>query len=88
MASPSSWALIYGIAWVMRRVKRSREEVGSGRGLTRVATLPLGSGRTLHLVRAGTDVILVGASEHGVAPIRVYTRGGGARERSARRRRA
>jgi|GEM_PF-3803435 len=64
---------IYGVAWVLRRVKRSREEQGSGNGLASIATLPLGGGRTLHLVRAGTDVILVGSSEHGVAPIRVYT---------------
>ncbi len=65
--------LIYAVTWVLRRVKRSREEQASGRGLASVATLPLGGGRTLHLVRAGTDVILVGSSEHGVAPIARYT---------------
>jgi flagellar protein FliO/FliZ len=65
--------LIYAIAWVMRRVKRSREEQASGRGLQSVATLPLGSGRSLHLIRAGTDVILVGSSEHGVSAIQRYT---------------
>jgi flagellar protein FliO/FliZ len=65
--------LIYAVAWVLRRVKRSREDQASGRGLQSVATLPLGSGRSLHLVRAGTDVILVGSSEHGVAPIQRYT---------------
>jgi flagellar protein FliO/FliZ len=65
--------LIYVIAWVMRRVKRSREDQASGRGLASVATLPLGAGRSLHLVRAGSDVILVGSSEHGVAPIQRYT---------------
>jgi flagellar protein FliO/FliZ len=66
-------AAIYAVAWVLRRVKRSREDQASGRGLQSIATLPLGSGRTLHLVRAGTDVILVGSSEHGVAPIQRYT---------------
>jgi flagellar protein FliO/FliZ len=65
--------LIYAVAWVLRRVKRSREDQASGRGLQSVATLPLGSGRSLHLVRAGSDVILVGSSEHGVAPIQRYT---------------
>jgi flagellar protein FliO/FliZ len=65
--------LIYAIAWVMRRVKRSREDQATGRGLQSVATLPLGGGRSLHLIRAGTDVILVGSSEHGVAPIQRYT---------------
>jgi flagellar protein FliO/FliZ len=64
---------IYAVAWVLRRVKRSKEDQASGSGLHSIATLPLGSGRTLHLVRAGTDVILVGSSEHGVAPIQRYT---------------
>jgi flagellar protein FliO/FliZ len=64
---------IYGVAWVLRRIKRSREGQPTGNGLSSVATLPLGAGRSLHLVRAGSDVILVGASEHGVTPIRAYT---------------
>jgi flagellar protein FliO/FliZ len=64
---------IYAVAWVLRRVKRSRDEQASGRGLASLATLPLGNGRAVHLVRAGTDVILVGTSEHGVAPIQRYT---------------
>ena len=38
-----------------------------------MATLPLGSGRTLHLVRAGSDYLLVGSAEHGVVPIFRYT---------------
>jgi flagellar protein FliO/FliZ len=66
-------ALIYGIAWVLRRVRRSREGRVVGNGLASVATLPLGGGRSLHLVRAANDLILVGASEHGVTPIRTYT---------------
>jgi flagellar biosynthetic protein FliO len=65
--------LIYGVSWVLRRVKRSREAQATGNGLASVATLPLGPGRSLHLVRAGTDVILVGTSEHGVTPIASYT---------------
>jgi len=66
-------ALIYAITWVMRRVRKGREGRASGSGLASAATLPLGGGRSLHLVRAGQDVILVGASEHGVTPIRSYT---------------
>ena len=38
-----------------------------------MATLPLGSGRTLHLVRAGRDYLLLGSAEHGVVPIYRYT---------------
>jgi len=64
---------IYGVAWILRRVKRGREAQATGNGLSSVATLPLGAGRALHLIRAGSDVILVGASEHGVTPIRAYT---------------
>ena len=51
---------------------RSRAR-SAGSGLTSLATLPLGSGRTLHLVRAGRDYLLVGTAEHGVAPIHRYT---------------
>lgn len=65
--------LIYGIAFVMRRVRKRRDGRVSGSGLASAATLPLGGGRSLHLVRAGTELILVGASEHGVTPIRTYT---------------
>jgi flagellar protein FliO/FliZ len=54
-------------------VKRSREDEASGRGLASVATLPLGNARSLHLIRAGSDVILVGSSEQGVTPIQRYT---------------
>jgi len=66
-------AVIYGVAWLLRRLRRSREAKATGSGLASAATLPLGGGRSLHLVRAGADLILVGASEHGVTPIRTYT---------------
>jgi flagellar protein FliO/FliZ len=66
-------AVIWGLTWVLRQVKTGRETRGSGSGLTSLATLALGSGRTLHLVRAGRDYILVGSAEHGVAPIHRYT---------------
>jgi flagellar biogenesis protein FliO len=65
--------LIYAITFVMRRIRRGREGKAVGSGLASVATLPLGGGRSLHLVRAAQDLILVGASEHGVTPIRTYT---------------
>lgn len=65
-------ALIYGIYWLLRQVKASREEKGSGSGLSSLAALPLGANRSLHMVRAGTDVVLIGVGEHGVTPIRTY----------------
>ena len=65
-------ALIYGVYWILRQVKASREEKSSGSGLSSLATLPLGPNRSLHMVRAGTDVVLIGVAEHGVTPIRTY----------------
>jgi flagellar protein FliO/FliZ len=65
--------VIYGLTWVLRQVKASREAATEGAGLEALATLSLGPNRSLHLVRAGQEVVLVGAGEHGVTPIRTYT---------------
>jgi flagellar protein FliO/FliZ len=65
--------VIYGLYWVLKQVKASREEKASGSGLVPVATLPLGPNRSLQLVRAGREIVLVGVSEHGVTPVRTYT---------------
>jgi flagellar protein FliO/FliZ len=70
-------AVIWGLAWILRQVKAHREggsDSGqSSAGLSSVAALTLGSGRSVHLVRAGNDYVLLGATEHGVAPIHRYT---------------
>ncbi len=70
-------AVIWGLAWILRQVKSHREgssDTGqSSAGLASVAALTLGSGRSVHLVRAGNDYVLLGATEHGVAPIHRYT---------------
>jgi flagellar protein FliO/FliZ len=66
-------AVIWGLTWILRQVKSGRETRSAGSGLSSVATLPLGSGRTLHLVRAGREYLLVGSAEHGVVPIHRYT---------------
>jgi flagellar protein FliO/FliZ len=66
-------AVIWGLAWILRQVKSGRARTSAGAGLTSMATLPLGSGRTLHLVRAGRDYLLLGSAEHGVVPIYRYT---------------
>src|SRR3954469_2816758 len=65
--------VIYGLYWVLKQVKASREEKASGRGLAPLATLPLGPSRSLQLVRAGREIVLVGVSEHGVTPVRTYS---------------
>ena len=40
---------------------------------TSVASLPLGPNRSVHLVRVGDELVLLGAAEKGVTPIRTYT---------------
>ncbi len=66
-------AVIWGLAWILRQVKAGKDPSVSSAGLASVAALTLGAGRALHLVRAGSDYVLVGATEHGVAPIHRYT---------------
>jgi flagellar protein FliO/FliZ len=66
-------AVIYGVAWVLKQVKASKEERKVGSGLESKAVVPLGPNRALHLVRAGRELVLVGVAEHGVTPIRTYT---------------
>jgi flagellar protein FliO/FliZ len=66
-------AVIWGLAWIMRQVKSGREPQIATAGLASVAALTLGSGRTVHLVRAGSDYVLLGSAEHGVVPIHRYT---------------
>lgn len=66
-------AVIYGVAWVLKQVKRSKDERGQGTSLETTAVVALGPNRSLHLVRAGRELVLVGVAEHGVTPIRTYT---------------
>jgi flagellar protein FliO/FliZ len=65
-------AVIYGLHWVLKQVKASKDDRASGNGLTPLATLPLGGNRSLALVRAGREVVLVGVGEGAVTPIRTY----------------
>jgi flagellar protein FliO/FliZ len=64
--------VIYGLAWVLRQVKAGRQERATGVGLASVASVPLGQGRSVQLVRAGCELVLVGVAEHGITPLRVY----------------
>src|SRR5277367_5289887 len=66
-------AVIWGLAWILRQVKAGRDPQLTSAGLASVAALGLGSGRSVHLVRAGSDYVLLGSTEHGVAPIHRYT---------------
>jgi flagellar protein FliO/FliZ len=67
-------AVIYGLTWVLRQMKKSSSTAGpEGTGLSNEATLPLGPNRSVHLIRAGRELVLVGSAEHGIVPIRTYT---------------
>jgi flagellar biosynthetic protein FliO len=64
--------VIYGVYWLLKSAARAK----SGRADERIgviATTPLAPNRSLHLVRAGDELILVGATEHSITPLRVYT---------------
>jgi flagellar protein FliO/FliZ len=65
-------AVIYGIAWIMKQAKKSKIRP-TGHGLSQVASLPLGSGRSVAVVRAGREILVVGVAENGVTPIRSYS---------------
>jgi len=66
-------AVIWGLSWIMRQVKAGRDPQVPAAGLASVAALTLGSGRSVHLVRAGSDYVLLGSTEHGLVPIHRYT---------------
>lgn len=67
-------AVIYGVSWLLRTYKKGAKSAATkGSGLATVATLPLGTGRSVQLVRAGREVLLLGVSEQGVTQIRSYT---------------
>ena len=65
--------VIYGLHWVLKQVKHSRDAAESGEALETIATLSLGTNRSLHLVRVGAEIVLLGAAEHQVTPIRRYS---------------
>jgi flagellar protein FliO/FliZ len=65
--------VIYGIAWILRHAKKGRDGRASGSGLAPIANMPLGSGRSVQLVRAGQELLLLGVAEQGVTTLRTYT---------------
>jgi flagellar protein FliO/FliZ len=65
--------VIFGLRWVMKQYKAGREKKAAGTGLASMATLPLGQNRSLHVVRAGREILVVGSGEHGVTPVRSYS---------------
>jgi len=65
-------AVIYGLTWVIRQTKGAKSPA-TGYGLEQLASLPMGTNRSVALVRVGAELHLLGISEHGVTGIRVYS---------------
>jgi flagellar protein FliO/FliZ len=66
-------AAIWALRWVLEQVRAAREGQSAGAGLRALASLPLGPNRSVHLVRAGHELVLLGVAEQGVTPIRTYS---------------
>lgn len=69
-------AVIYGIYWLLKTYNRSKKTATAGEagaGIDIVATAALGPNRSLHLVRVGSEFVLVGAAEQAVTQLRAYT---------------
>ncbi len=66
-------AVIYGLSWIVRRSKAARSPATGTGGLEQIASLPLGAGRSVSLVRVGSELHLLGIAEHGVSRIRTFT---------------
>jgi flagellar protein FliO/FliZ len=64
--------VIYGVAWVLKQVKAGKQERSTGAGLATIASVPLGPNRSVHLVRAGRELVLVGVADHAITPLRTY----------------
>ena len=65
-------AVIYGLSWIIRQSKASKNPA-KGVGLEQIASLPLGTNRSVSLVRVGTEFHLLGVSENSVTTIRAFT---------------
>lgn len=69
-------AVIYGVYWLLKTYGKSKKSGGAaeaGPGIDVVATTAIGPNRTLHLVRVGDELVLVGAAEHSISQLRTYS---------------
>jgi flagellar protein FliO/FliZ len=66
--------LIFGLYKLLRRISNRNDTTVRADGrMTVVASTPLAHSRSLHLVRVGEELVLVGSGEQAVTPIRVYS---------------
>lgn len=63
--------LIAVVWWVLKRVQANRFPQGEASGdvVSIIATTPLGPNRALHLIEVAGELVLVGATDHGISPI-------------------
>lgn len=69
-------ALIYAVAHVLKRMRGGATPVRAARGrgtLSAESTLSLAPNRTVHVVRAGREVLVLGVAEQSITPLRTYT---------------
>lgn len=65
-------AVIYGVYWLLKTYGKSKKaDQGDGR-MEVVATTQLAPNRSVHLVRVGDELVLVGSAEQSVTQLRVY----------------
>jgi flagellar protein FliO/FliZ len=65
--------IIFAVSKVLKAVKGRDAVRASGNGLEQIATLPIGPGKSVSLLRSGTDIILLGVADNGVTAIKTYT---------------
>ncbi|HZO36556.1 MAG TPA: flagellar biosynthetic protein FliO [Solirubrobacteraceae bacterium] len=66
-------ALIYGVRWLLHRTQAGGRPRGNSEGLRPLTSLALGSRGTLHLVRAGDEVLLLGQADGQLVSLRRYS---------------
>lgn len=66
-------ALIFGLYKILKRSSTKNDKTAPDDGWMQVvSSTPLGPSRSLHLVRVGSEVVLLASSEQSVTPVRVY----------------
>jgi flagellar protein FliO/FliZ len=65
--------IIFAVSKILKAVKGRDAVRASGNGLEQIATLPIAPGKSVSLLRSGTDIILLGVGDNGVTAIKTYT---------------
>ena len=65
-------AVVFAIYWLLRAYARAKKGRGDGK-IEVIATTPLAPNRSVHLLRVGDGLILVGSAEGSVTQLRCYS---------------